>query len=310
MAVSDQYTPQDTRPRRKSRKKSGKTRTVLYVGGTVVVGAAVLVGVHAVTSSSGGAAVPAIPASSIADTAGPPMAGADHAGSLELNATGSQLLSWNQTSSFCQGSSWEVPNGKVAVDSSGDLTLTTNGQPGSCVGLVSTGTVSSGVIEAAIYFPPLPGKPNTIANWTSVWLTDQANWPVDGEIDAVEAEPATGKNAVAYHWGTEQSPQEVSTDGFAADGNLPVQGPNLTPGWHVVDIVYTKGFFQVYYDGKLFSTGDNSVITGAPLNLIISSSVTPNTQAVDQTLGGTPPVNSDSSPAAMAVRYVKVWSYK
>jgi len=37
-----------------------------------------------------------------------------------------------------------------------------------------------------------------------------------GEIDAVEAEPATGVNAVGYHWGTPGSPQSVSTDGRQA----------------------------------------------------------------------------------------------
>jgi hypothetical protein len=283
------------------------------VGGAVVVGAAVLIGVHAATSSGGGSggstAIPPAPAS-ISDAGAAPKAGGNHAGSLELNATGSELASWNATSTFCPGNSWQVPDGKVATDSNGDATLTTTGKSGSCVALISPGTVSSGVVEVAIDLPALPGKPKTIADWTSVWLTDQATWPVDGEIDAVEAEPATGENAVAYHWGTEQSPESVSTDGFAADGNLPVQGPNLTPGWHVVDVVYTKGYFAVYYDGKLFSTGDNDVVTGAPLNLIISSSVTPNTKAVDQTIGGTAPVNSDSSPAAIAVKYVKVWTYK
>ena len=237
-------------------------------------------------------------------------ASGDHAGSLQLNVTGQQLASWNATSSFCPGNDWQVADGTVAVDSGGLVAMSTTGKPGSCVALISPGKFSSGVIEADIDFPALPGKPDTIANWTSVWLTNQATWPTDGEIDAVEAEPATGKNAVAYHWGTEGSPQSVSTDGFAQDGNLPVQGPNLTPGWHVVDIVSTKGQFEVYYDGKKFSTGDNGVITGAPLNLIVSSSVAPNTPEVDKSIGGSAPVNSDSSPATMAVRYVKVWSYK
>src|SRR5690348_12887481 len=39
-----------------------------------------------------------------------PLGGVDHAGSLLLNATGSQLTSWNQTSEFCTEQSWEVPN--------------------------------------------------------------------------------------------------------------------------------------------------------------------------------------------------------
>lgn len=188
--------------------------------------------------------------------------------------------------------------------------MSTTGKPGSCVGIVSPHTYSSAVVQAEVYFPAVPGKPRTIANWTSFWMTNQANWPMDGEIDAVEAEPATGVNAVAYHWGTAQSPDYVSTDGYAPDGNLPVEGPNLTPGWHTVDVAYTKGFFQVYYDGKKFSTGQNSVITGAALNIILSTSVTPATSEVEQTLGGTAPKNSDSSPATMAVKYIRVWSYK
>ena len=239
----------------------------------------------------------------------PPIAGASYAGSVTLNATGSQLTSWNQTSTFCTGQSWEVPDGKVSTDSSGDAVLATTGSPGSCVGLVSPGAYSSAVIEAYIYFPPLPGKPNTIADWTSLWLTDQATWPVDGELDAVEAEPVTGVNATAWHGGTVNSPQSMSTDGFAPDGTLPKDGPDLTPGWHVVDIVYTKGFFAVYYDGREFTSLSSSVVTGSPLNILITTSVTPDISQVEQTIGG-PPLNSDSSPVGMAVKYVKIWSLK
>jgi hypothetical protein len=260
----------------------------------VVVAAAVLIGVH--VAGSGPAPVP--------------LAAANYAGSLELNASGSQLASWNQTSSYCAEDSWEVPDGAVSTDASGNATLSTSGKPGSCVAIISPGTYSSGVVEADIDFPALPGKPGTIADWTSFWLTNEANWPVDGEIDAAEAEPATGVNAVAYHWGTAQSPLYVSTDGFASAGTLPKQGPNLTPGWHTVDVVFTKGYFAVYYDGKKFTTASNSVITGAPLNVILSTSVTPNTSAVDQTIGGGAPKNSDSSPATIAIKSLKVWSYK
>jgi hypothetical protein len=239
----------------------------------------------------------------------PPVAGASHAGQVMLNAAGSRLASWNQTQSFCSGESWEVPDGTVSTDSSGDAVLATTGKPGSCVGLVSPGAYSSAVIEAYIYFPPVPGKPGSIANWTSLWLTDQATWPADGELDAVEAEPVTGVNATAWHWGAAGSPQSMSTDGFAQDGKLPVDGPNLTPGWHVVDIVYTKGFFAVYYDGRQFTSLNSGVITGSPLNILITTSVTPDISQVEQTIGG-PPLNSDSSPAGLAVKFVKIWSYK
>jgi hypothetical protein len=256
--------------------------------------------------------VPAAPAGA-STAAATPKAAAANAGTLQSTFTGAQLAPWNQTKSFCtqsvSGSSWQVPDGTVGTDANGNATLATTGKPGSCVALISPGKVSSGVVEAEVYFPALPGKPGTIADWTSVWMTDESNWPVAGELDAVEAEPATGVNAVAYHYGSASSPQEVSTDGFASQGTLPKLGPNLTPGWHTVDIAYTKGSFSVYYDGKLFSSGSDPSVTGAPVNLIISTGVTPDTSAVRKQIGS-PPVNSDSSPATMAVKYVKIWAYQ
>ena len=238
-----------------------------------------------------------------------PEAGAGHAGSLVLNDTGSQLASWNQTASECSSQSIGVADGAVATDSSGDTTLTTTGKPGSCVAIISPNTYSSDVIEARIDFPALPGKSGTIANWTALWLTDQATWPVDGELDAVESEPLTGKNAVSWHSGPSSSSVYVaSTDGFQ-QGKLPIQGPNLTPGWHTVDIVYTKGFFAVYYDGQQFTSYTSSKVTGSALNLILNSTVTPKTAAAWNAIGG-PEVNSDSSPATTAVQYIRIWSYK
>lgn len=232
-----------------------------------------------------------------------------HVGSLVLNATGAELASWNKTSSECSTQSIGVADGTVATDSSGNATLTTTGKPGSCVAIISPNTYSSNVIEARIDFPALPGKAGTIANWTALWLTNQASWPVDGELDAVETEPLTGKNAVSWHSGANSSSVFVaSTDGFQQQ-KLPIQGPNLTPGWHTVDIVYTKGFFAVYYDGQQFTSYTSSKITGSALNLILNSTVTPKTAAAWQAIGG-PEVNSDSSPATTAVQYVRIWSYK
>jgi hypothetical protein len=240
---------------------------------------------------------------------GPAAAVGRYAGSLELNETGSQLTSWNQTSTICTSDSISQPTGTVATDSSGDATLTTTGKPGSCVGLISPQTYSSGVIEADINFPALPGKPGTIANWTTLWLTDQATWPVDGELDAVEAEPVNGKNAVSWHSGPNSSSVFVaSTDSFN-QVKLPASGPDLTPGWHLVDIVYTKGYFAVYYDGRQFTSYTSSKITGSALNILLTSSVTPQTTAAHKLIGG-PEVNSSSSPATIAVKYLRVWSYK
>jgi hypothetical protein len=260
-------------------------------------------------SSPIGSPSPTAAASKAASSA--PLAGGDYAGSLVLDDTGSQLISWNQTSSFCSSQSWEVPDGVVATDSSGEATLETTGNLGSCVAIASPAAYSSGVIEADIDFPALPSNPSTIANWTSFWLTDPqpGTWPMAGELDAVEVEPDAGVSAVTYHWGTTASPLRISTDGGPAGDVLPIESPNLTPGWHVVDIVYSSGFFAVYYDGILYTSYSNSVVTGDPLNVVISAAVTPDTSAIKQSLGG-PPINSDSSPATMAVKYVKIWSYK
>ena len=261
------------------------------------------------TSTAAPTPAPSIVSASPPNASLTPLGGASYAGSLVLNDTGSQLTSWNQTSEFCSEQSWEVPNGTVSTDSSDDAVLTVDGSDGSCVGLISPGAYSSAVIEADIDFPALPGNSDTIADWTSFWLTNGAAWPEDGELDAVEAEPVDGINATAWHGGTSDSPLWLSTDGFAQDGTLPKDGANLTPGWHVVDIVYTKGFFAVYYDGKQFTSLSSDDVTGDPLNIYLTTSVTPDISQIQQQLGG-PPVNSSSSPATLAVKYLKVWSFQ
>jgi hypothetical protein len=237
-----------------------------------------------------------------------PVGGANYAGSLELSESGAQLTSWNATASFCPETSWSIADGTVGTDASGDATISTTGATGSCVALISPQSYSSGVIEAEIDFPALPGSPDTIADWTSFWLTNGAAWPQDGELDAVEAEPVTGVNAVAWHSGSNGNEFSASTDDFFPT-QLPKDGPNLTPGWHTVDIVYSQGFMAVYYDGQEYTSYSSGNVTGAPLNIYITTSVTPEISSIEQQLGG-PPRNSSSQPATVAVKYLKVWSFK
>jgi hypothetical protein len=111
---------------------------------------------------------------------------------------------------------------------------------------------------------------------------------------------------------TDREDYEVIISAAGAAGGMycrAVDGPNLAPGWHVVDIVYTKGFFALYYDGRQFTSLSSGVITGSPLNILITTNVTPDISQVEQTIGG-PPLNSDSSPAGLAAKFVKIWSYK
>lgn len=242
--------------------------------------------------------------------AGPlvPMGGASYAGALILNATGSQLTAWNATSSYCPQTPGFVPDGAIGTDASGNATLTTTGTAGSCAALISPGAYASNVVEADMYFPALPGQPGSIANWTGLWMTDGATWPVDGEIDATESEPINGVDSVSWHSGTTDQPFVASTDGFFP-ATLPKESGNITPGWHTVDIVYTRGFFAVYYDGNQYTSYTSDNVTGSPLNIYLTMVNTPDTSYIQQRIGGAP-VNSDGSSPTYAVKDVRVWSYR
>jgi hypothetical protein len=236
-----------------------------------------------------------------------PLGGAKYAKSLILDDTGAQLKAWNQTSANCPVNPGYIADGVVAAGSGGTIKLTTSGRRGSCVALVSPGAYSSGVIEADLYFPALPGKPGAIANWTSFWLSGQT-WPNDGELDAVEVEPVDGRNAVTWHSGTASAPFVAATSDYFPT-RLPVQSANLNPGWHTVDIVYAKGFFAVYYDGRQYTSYTSSHVTGHPLNVYVTMTDTPDNSWVEGRIGG-PPVNSDSSPATLMLKYLRIWSYR
>lgn len=226
-----------------------------------------------------------------------------------MNESGSQLTSWDQTASYCPGTAAGIAgDGTVTTDSSGDAILTTKGTAGSCVALISPSMYKSNVIEAKLYFPALPGKSGTIANWTSFWMTNSATWPVDGELDGVEVEPVNAINAVTWHSGTTSNEFSASTSNYAPV-HLPVDSGGLSPGWHTVDIVYTKGFFAVYYDGYEFTSYTSSNVTGAPLSLYFTMVNTPATPAVEKQIGS-PPVNSTTSPTTFTVGYLKIWSLK
>jgi hypothetical protein len=235
-----------------------------------------------------------------------PLAGGQYAGSLVLDKPGSALTSWNATSSYCPATNNYLADGAVGTDSGGGVTLTTSAKPGSCVALISPAQYSSGVIESEMYYPAVPGKPQTIANWAGLWLTDGARWPESGELDASEIEPVDGTNAVTWHSGTTGSEFTASTSSFSPLV-LPSDGANLTPGWHTIDVVYTKGFFEVYYDGHEFTSYTSSNVTGSPLNVYFTSVNSPDTTAVENAIGG-PPVNSANAQSTITVKYLKIWT--
>jgi hypothetical protein len=283
------------------RGRSAKTRTRLVRRRGLVVGA-LLAG--AVAGISGFVA----PGAASAATAPVPVAGGKYAGSLILNDAGSKLKSWNKTSSYCKTSSPDYIGDGTVATSGTSVTLTTKGEAGSCVGLISPKTYSSVVLEADVYLPPLPSDPSIIANWTGFWLTNVAKWPEAGEFDSLEVEPVNATNAVTWHSGTSSSEFTASTSGFFAN-ELPIEAANVKPGWNTVDVVYTKGFLTVYYNGKQYTKYTNSHVTGSGLNVYFTMTDTPDTPAVVSQIGNTP-VNSDPHPATMAVKYLRIWSYK
>jgi hypothetical protein len=236
-----------------------------------------------------------------------PRAGGSYAKTLILNDGGSKLAAWNKSASYCTVSPDYKPTAKVGVSKTGSVTLTTTGTAGSCGALISPGAYSSGVIEASVYFPPLPGKPHTLANWNGVWLAG-ATWPNDGELDATEVEPVDATNAVTYHSGTSSALFSASTSVYTTT-RLPIKTANIKPGWNMVDIVFKKGFFAVYYNGHLYTSFTSSHIVGKPMNIYITNVNTPNTTWVVQHIGSKP-INSSSKPASVQVKYLRVWSYK
>jgi hypothetical protein len=267
-----------------------------------------------------GAAAAALAAGTIAGVAGViapgpaaaasapvPVAGGQYAKSLILNDSGSKLAAWNKSASYCAVSPDYKPTAKVGVSASGAATLTTTGTAGSCGALISPGAYSSGVIEASIYFPAVPGKPNTIANWVGVW-TAGATWPNGGELDATEVEPVDATNAVTYHSGTTASLFSASTSPYTTV-KLPIKAANVKPGWNMVDIVFRSGFFAIYYNGHLYTSYTSSHVVGKPMNIYVTNVNTPDTTWVVQHIGNAP-INSTKTPVSVQVKYLRVWSYK
>jgi hypothetical protein len=278
----------------------GKSRNGRYrwrATAAAVVAAGTVAGVSGVIAP-GPAAAAGVPG---------PLAGGSYAKTLVLNDGGAKIAAWNKSASYCTVSPDYKPTAKVGVSKTGSATLTTTGTAGSCGALISPAAYSSGVIEASIYFPPLPGKPNTIANWVGIWQAG-ATWPNDGELDATEVEPVDATNAVTYHSGTSSALFSASTSIYTTT-RLPIKTANIKPGWNMVDIVFKKGFFAVYYNRHLYTTYTSSHIVGKPMNIYITNVNTPNTTWVRQQIGNKP-INSSSKPASVQVKYLRVWSYK
>ncbi len=115
-------------------------------------------------------------------------------------------------------------------------------------------TTAGYVYEADVYF-------SNFQDWPAYWMYGN-NWPAQGEIDAVEAN--FGTNYVSWHYTScdgSASSSEISTNPWTYDckSNATPTGTNIQPGWHIVDIAFTSSGVQVYYDGSLYVTINESV---------------------------------------------------
>jgi Glycosyl hydrolases family 16 len=91
------------------------------------------------------------------------------------------------------------------------------------------------VVEARVQFD---GSGSEIDNWPA-WWTDGQDWPVDGEVDIVEA--LQGRATSNYHW---QGGQRVSD---------PIDG-EWGGGWHTYAVDREPGRNTIYWDGRVVSS--------------------------------------------------------
>jgi len=136
---------------------------------------------------------------------------------------------------------------------------------------------SYGVFEARIWTPAGSGV------WPAFW-SDGQSWPLDGEIDVLEAYGTDASSSFHYHY-----------PGGGPGGNSTV--PGSTAGWHTYAADWEPGVITWYYDGQPVYRLTNAdlggySITAAPQYLILNLGMQYSPATV---------------PATMRVDYVRVW---
>jgi hypothetical protein len=211
------------------------------------------------------------------------------------------------------GSAWNNPGNDpgncapdpkaVSVNASGYAQLTTTGAANNCVSIQSPHTLPTTagyVYEADVYFSSFQG-------WPAFWMYGN-DWPAAGEIDAVEAN--FGSNYVSWHYAPcsgSSGSSEISTNpwSYACKSSVSPVGPNIQAGWHIVDLAFTSSGVQVYYDGALYVTINESVTTGNtadPMWLTISEGSCAANGSNDCARGAL------GTPGNVQVKYVRMFS--
>jgi hypothetical protein len=204
-----------------------------------------------------------------------------------------QLATWTQASRY-GGASCSAANGATVHATSTVLQLTTTGQAGSCAVVASPFTVptNSGTVEVRAFLPPNPSWAQ-FADWPAIWLRG-ANWPVNGELDALEG--LTGYDYATYWYQGASGPEKASTCTDQCGESIdvfPVSAPAV-PGWVTIDVAFSPHSATVSYNGRLFATFSGSYVTGQPMQIV-----------ADLTSG---PDGGAAVPATMQVAYIRLVS--
>jgi hypothetical protein len=192
--------------------------------------------------------------------------------------TGTQIRNWGPGTDKpgnCTANTSEL--GVTA--NTGYAKLSTTGATGDCTDLElpSQKTTNGYVYEIEAYF-------SNYTQWDAYWMFGE-NWPQQGEIDAVEG--GSGTSFLSYHYQGPSGPAAYSTcnntngcDGSATPIQVGPSGPNITPGWHTIDISYGghgagQGEVCDWYDGQQYGCvyGSNVLDGGTDPNyqLVLST---------------------------------------
>ena len=216
----------------------------------------------------------------------------------EFNGTSLDLTKWRPNwnggtdtaiTPPVNGSETACYDPQQVTESNGELDLTAVANPCTANGrtfpyrsgmIESNGkySFSHGAFEARIWTPAGSGM------WPAFW-SDGQSWPLDGEIDVLEAYGTDASSSFHYHY-----------PGGGPGGNSTV--PGSTAGWHTYAADWESGVITWYYDGQPVWRLTDSMLTGG-------SSIVSAPQYLILNLG----LNSSQSavPATMRVDYVRVW---
>ena len=213
---------------------------------------------------------------------------------FKTSFTPQELYTWRFPSNDPGGSHCDPANVTVNAES---VTLNTNGTSSEC-GVIQSPrlypTTDGYVYEARVDFSAVPGT-DQFADWAAYWMYGN-NWPVDGEIDAVET--TFGTQFVSYHYGTDNS--SVSTCNYVngCDPNaapLYPESPNIKAGWHTVDIAFGGKWIEIFYDGRPYVAIKGNFVTAKPSWIVFSD-------------GSSPSMDQPGIPGTVKIAWLRIFT--